>query len=290
MNEKIIRWFKSPYPQNYILAHPWAGAVIIALFSISFTLLYRPVGAHEGQHMGYAATMLVYSIVSAGILAMGILLLKRTGYFAGKENWTVLKELLAIFLILLLMGIVVYFIAFFVEPPASRWNLSTLLDSVKRAFLVGIIPFGFFSLVNAKYLFGTTYTPGETGRDSEQYPGEEKLFIKSQLKKEKLSFYPSQFIYAEAEGNYIAFHLQDEKSVKKKTIRNSMNNIEEQLSAHPAFFRVHRAFIINITRVRTKKGNIAGYRLKLEGCPEEIPVSRQNAKAFEEVYEKHFPG
>ena len=69
----------------------------------------------------------------------------------------------------------------------------------------------------------------------ENQPPEELVQISSQLKKEELSFYPGQFLYAESDGNYVVFYLNINEQVKKVIIRNSINNIEQQLSEIPYF-------------------------------------------------------
>jgi DNA-binding LytR/AlgR family response regulator len=45
--------------------------------------------------------------------------------------------------------------------------------------------------------------------------------------------------------------------------------------------RVHRAFLVNLRKIESKKGNTLGYRLKLGGSDIEIPVSRNNTKNFD---------
>jgi DNA-binding LytR/AlgR family response regulator len=116
---------------------------------------------------------------------------------------------------------------------------------------------------------------------------EELIRIESQLKKEELNFYPNQFIYAESEGNYTSFHLKLENQIKRKIIRNSISNIEQQLSTIPYFFRTHRAFIINLKMIDSQKGNTLGYRLKLSGIDNEIPVSRQKTRDFDEIMNRY---
>jgi DNA-binding LytR/AlgR family response regulator len=118
-------------------------------------------------------------------------------------------------------------------------------------------------------------------------PLEELIRIGSQLKKEELTFFPGQLIYAEADGNYIVFHLNIEDQIKKKIIRNSISNIEQQLSAIPFFFRTHRAYIVNLKKVCAQKGNTLGYRLKLSGTDIEIPVSRQKTRDFDLILERY---
>jgi DNA-binding LytR/AlgR family response regulator len=94
---------------------------------------------------------------------------------------------------------------------------------------------------------------------------------------------PGEFIYAESEGNYVVFHLIREERSSEVTIRNSISDIEHQLTVIPFFMRTHRAFIVNAAKVISKKGNSLGYQLKLEGSNNKIPVSRHNTGKFDEL-------
>jgi hypothetical protein len=214
-------------------------------------------------------------------------LLKQYRFFSDANEWTFLKELLSLIIILLTVGIGLYFMGFIMEPPADRWNLATFIDSCKYAFLVGIVPYGIFTLINYQHLFTKeivrNFNPDKKSSPEES---EELIRIGSQLKKEELSFYPNQLIYAESEGNYVVFFLYIEQQVKKKMIRNSISNIEEQLSAIPYLVRTHRAFIVNIKQVISEKGNTLGYHLKLNGVDNVIPVSRQRTKTFDNLLKK----
>ncbi|MDP4275617.1 MAG: LytTR family DNA-binding domain-containing protein, partial [Bacteroidota bacterium] len=217
-------------------------------------------------------------------------IINKIRYFSKEKAWTILKELLAIVIVLLGMGIFVYFIGFLFESPAQRWNLFTFFDSCKHAFLVGIIPFAFFTLINYRYLFAAQIVQNNirTSTDpSTVVEAEELIQIGSQLKKEELSFYPNQFIYAESEGNYVVFYLKGNPQIRKEIIRNSISNIEQQLSAIPFFMRTHRAFIVNIKEVLSKKGNSLGYHLRLSGIEAEIPVSRQNTQNFNQLLKQY---
>lgn len=280
--------FSVKYPQNYILKNPWVGSLIIILFSFLFVTIYRPLEAHESKTLTYAETMAIYCF-SAGISALiFILIIKKIPYFSKPEEWNFGKELLSVLLVLLGMGIAIYFMAFIMEPPADRWNLATILDSFLNAFLVGIVPLAFFSLVNVQYLLNRGYVQYmEQGLNGlKGVSSEEKIFIKSKLKKQDLEFFPSQFLYVESDGNYVGFHLIEEGKVVKKVIRNSISNIEMQLSGIPSMLRVHRAFIVNLRKVQSKHGNTSGYRLSLKNVDKEIPVSRHNTAIFDRMYEK----
>jgi DNA-binding LytR/AlgR family response regulator len=69
--------------------------------------------------------------------------------------------------------------------------------------------------------------------------------------------------------------------VQKKVIRNSITDVEQQLAHIPYLARTHRAFIVNLKKIKSKKGNSLGYRLRLQGTEAEIPVSRNNTRILQ---------
>lgn len=280
----LQKLFSKKFPQNFIIKQPFYGALLIAGFTLVFALLYKPLGSHASRFLGYEATMAVYAFISAVSLFGWINLLIRINYFSKHTDWTLAKELLAIIILLFALGVVIYFAAFILEEPASRWNFPTFFDSIKNAFLIGIIPFLFFTALNYLYWISPEEKYGTFSDSGSVSAKEELIQISSQLKKESLSFYPSQFIYAESESNYVNFYLQTDEKIQKKVIRNSITDVEQQLTNIPFFARTHRAFIVNLKKIKSKKGNSLGYRLRLQGTAAEIPVSRNKTRAFGQLF------
>ena len=286
MKGRIIKWLNIKYPQNYIIKNPFTGTLIIALFVFGFTVLYKPFNTHAARAFSYETTMAIYSLLSGIFIFLSIKILKTVKYFSKTKDWTIFKEFLSVFLVLFVLGIAIYVLGFFIETSAQRWNISTFLNSFKGAFLTGIIPLFFFTAINYPYLFSESIdlnigNVAITGQENQ--PSEDLIQISSQLKKEDLSFYPSQFLYAESDGNYVVFYLSINNLVKKEIIRNSINSIEQQLSGIPYFLRIHRAFIVNLKKVRSKQGNTLGYMIKLSETEIKIPVSRKNTKDFNKL-------
>jgi hypothetical protein len=285
MVPEIYKWFNKKFPQNFILNKPYIGALIFLVFGYVFLTLYKPLNIHAARSLSLELTMVAYCSIFSIIIVGSVKLIKHITFFSNDNEWTILKEILSILIILTGMGIAAYFAGFLIEEPAQRWNLSTFLDSCKITFLIGIIPFAFFTLINYRYIFYTdivVYYKQANNQFIAEQP-EELIRIGSQLKKEELSFYPSQFLYAESDGNYVVFYLTKNDLIKKEIIRNSINNIEQQLSGIPYFIRIHRAFIVNLKKVTSKQGNTLGYRIKLTDNEFKIPVSRQNTKVFNEL-------
>jgi len=290
MSDVIYKWLKTKYPQNYIIRNPFKGALIIAAFCFGFAVLYKPLDTHGTRGLSFVVTMAFYCFLSGIFIFLSVKLLKAIRYFSDSKDWTILKELLSVFIVLFGFGIAIYLLGFLIEPSGPRWNISTFLDSFKAAILVGIFPLIFFTAINYRFLFLRSVNYNEekspvTG--SENQPHENLIKISSQLKKEELSFYPSQFLYAESDGNYVDFYLTGNNRIKKEIIRNSINNIEQQLSEIPYFLRTHRAFIVNLKKVKSKQGNTLGYQIKLTDNELKIPVSRKNTKIFNELLARY---
>jgi len=287
MNNPIYKWLNRKYPQNFIIKHAVVGSVVCLVFCLGFLLIYRPLGTHESRILSYGSTMAIYCFILAVSVLVMIRILRSINYFSDMEEWTVLKECLSILFIVVGMGVFIYFVGFLVEEPSQRWNFSTFFDSCKSAFLIGIIPFLFFTLMNSRYFYSyNVRSESKRNAEPEAEQPEKMIQIDSKLKKEKLNFYPNQFLYATSEGNYVVFYLYRDNKVQKEIIRNSISNIEEQLSQFPFVIRTHRAFIVNIQKVYLKKGNALGYQLKLSNIETEIPVSRPNIHSFDRLFNK----
>jgi len=281
----VNNFLNKMYPRNFILNKPYTGTLIFFIFCFGFVTLYNPLKMHESRFLDYEATMAVYMSGSSFFIFGLIKMLRANPYFSNELEWTILKEIIAIVIILLGMGIFIFFFGFFLEVHGDRWNLITFWDSFKHAFLIGIFPLGFFTATNYRYLFVSETLQNYSqaaGSSQHEYP-EELLRIGSRLKKEELSFYPSQFIFAESEGNYVVFHLNTDDKIRKVMIRNSITEIEQQLSPVTFIMRTHRAYIVNVKKVRSRNGNTLGYHLKLFGSDADIPVSRQNTQAFNQL-------
>jgi len=287
MIKELQNRFTKLFPQNFLLKKPVAGAAVIALFNFVFVMIYRPAQTHPGYFLSYEMTMAVYC-AGVGLAAfLAIYLMKMTRFFSTPEEWNFIKELISIFIVVFAMGTAVYFMAFLIEEPADRWNLETLAGSYIGTFLIAGIPLYLFTAININQLFQTKLTHSQKDQElAEHGAGEELITINTPLKKEELSFYPSEFLYAESDGNYVNFFLHRESEIRKKVVRCSISSVEEQLSDFPFLLRTHRAFIVNLKKVAEANGNALGFRLKIPKITGEIPVSRRHTGTFRERFKQ----
>ncbi len=113
---------------------------------------------------------------------------------------------------------------------------------------------------------------------------EEKIIIKGNTK-ESLGVLPSMLQFIEAEGNYInVFYLENGVS-QKKTLRCTLKQIEELFKDYSNIIRCHRAFIVNIDKIKHVDGNAQGYRLHIDDTDRTVLVSRAYATSVYDIIE-----
>lgn len=93
----------------------------------------------------------------------------------------------------------------------------------------------------------------------------------------------SEIVFLKSANNYVEIGYHDEGIVKKKMIRNTLRNVEQQLSEFNNFVRTHRTSIVNIHYVNKLHKNFNNYWLSLDHTKETISVSRQYLMAVKEL-------
>jgi len=97
----------------------------------------------------------------------------------------------------------------------------------------------------------------------------------SENKFEKISLQLTEIIMLRSADNYIEIFWEKEGEIKKKLIRQTLQNTEYQLTNYPQIIRCHRTCLFNTNYVSKLNIYPQGYKLKLKYIDEEIPVSRQ---------------
>ncbi|NME36737.1 MULTISPECIES: LytTR family DNA-binding domain-containing protein [Fusobacterium] len=86
--------------------------------------------------------------------------------------------------------------------------------------------------------------------------------------------------YIEADEKECLVHTKN----KIYTTKQKISKLEEVLS-NKKFFKSHRAYLVNIDKIRELEAWFSGgYLIKLEDVPNKIPLSRNRIKAFKEMF------
>lgn len=92
---------------------------------------------------------------------------------------------------------------------------------------------------------------------------------------EKLTLPIADVVLLKSADNYVEIIYLEENNLKKKLIRNTLRNIEQQIRPYSNFIRCHRTAIVNIYHIEELNLKYSNYFLSIREYDEQIPVSRQ---------------
>lgn len=112
-----------------------------------------------------------------------------------------------------------------------------------------------------------------------------KTVIESENKSESIELMLSDIIYIRSADNYIELVYNENGELKRRLLRNTLKNIEKQLSQYPDFLRCHRTTLVNTNYIERLYRSYSGVLIKIKGYDIEIPVSRQYLLKVKEIAE-----
>jgi len=212
-----------------------------------------------------------------------------------EDQWTVWKQALHVPVVLLLVSMSNQLVLYLTgnNYPSFGWMYLNVL-------LIGIFPATLDillteqrrlrrNLVQAQALNTqlspsasvTPYESGPLGAGKNSPDGPKEIVLTSENGRDRLLLAAKQLRYVESVGNYVAVYWLNAGVVQKTVLRATLKDVAMLLIPYPAFFRCHRAFLINLTAVTHTDGNARGYQLTLTDVPTTIPVSRAYLAAFD---------
>jgi DNA-binding LytR/AlgR family response regulator len=100
---------------------------------------------------------------------------------------------------------------------------------------------------------------------------------------ETINLLVEDVVFIRSADNYVEILFRESGSLRKKLIRNTLKNIEQQISSYSNFVRCHRICIINTNFIETLSRNYSNYWISVRGFDEKIPVSRQYLLKIKEI-------
>ena len=266
----IKDFWRAPYPS---LVSPWKVVVVPAVIIFLVLYLLQPFGIAR---------------IESGKLWVFVWVLPRMfPRYYEERVWTLGKEVSGTLALLLCITVCVWlYVAWLCGVmPGVRLFFTVLL----WVLILGAFPTVLFAMWNrnirlARNLREATELNLRLSQKPETEETPPATLVFSGGTKEMLEMDARSFLYAESEGNYVRLHYLSHKDNRpvSKLLRLTMKQTEASVASAPFIVRCHRAFLVNLHQVSKVDGNSQGYRLRLEGCAEEVPVSRGYAKEIKE--------
>lgn len=279
----VDHWSR-PYQSYFSPSFRLRQALIFGLFVGLFLWYFHPFQIDQMPQGIHFVSAGFGAVTFFGMLLTNVVVPGLFGAFFEAERWTVGKEIVWVSVTISTIGL--FNFMFFCWFYPNAFTFTTLFWFQVNTLAIGVFPVSLFTLWNesrtrrkysdsAAQLNQRRSPPVEASTDAA--PASDPLIdIPSQNTNESLSLLLSDLLYIQVADNYLeVVHLQG-GLLKKRLLRNTLKEVSEHLSAHPALLRCHKSFLVNMQQVYRVSGNAQGYRLHLHGTEESIPVSRQH--------------
>ena len=274
----LLSILNKPYPP---IQKIWKSAISISLFISLFLYVFQPFGLQLLQHEYKSLVLVGYGLVTFVVLIANksILPLIIPNLFE-EEGWTIKKQILWLIWLLfsISLGNYIYAVLFTVIPWSGFYGL---LIFIAFTVAIGLIPIVLITFIsqNAMLKKNMAHSQEINATIHEKLETQEDI-IAVESGKQTININADHIIAIESEGNYINVLTIEDDQVKSELIRNTIKNLEDQLSDRSSFFKCHRAFIINLSYVQNVSGNSQGFNVDLLKLNKSIPVSRTYTKDF----------
>ena len=277
----VVNWIKKPY---FFINSPKFNLLLcfgVGFFIFLFLYLFQPFGIRyiDNNKLLYTAGFgLVTFIIQLCFFLLFPYLFQS---FFDDEKWTVGKNILFLFLLILSITFGNWYYNSFVQNTSSV-ELLSLKDFFLYTFSISILPITIFTYVSEKlyriHREKTSKKIMESKISLKVTELDKEITIFGDNKKDCITFNIDNLVYINSEGNYASFHLKTEKEITEKVIRNTLTKIDLKLKEYNTIKRCHKSYIINTKFMDSISGNARGYYLKSKLISNQIPISRSFKK------------
>lgn len=268
-----------PYPFYHSPYRRWFTVFGMGVFVFLFLLAFRPFGLNNVPDDLLYFILLGYGLTCSVILCNNLIIIPALFPSLFKEeNWTVMNEILLILFNISCVGLGNAVFTFW------KWNDSITFSSLMHfqliTILVAFLPVSGLVLLKNTALLRKNLAEARNLSDSmhhkkrlDAFKSDVVLLI-AENPRDNFRVAVNDLLYLNSADNYIEIHYLENGVLKNKLLRSSLKNARNDLRNYTAFYRCHRAWIVNLDKVSSITGNSQGYRLVMEKCETRIPVSR----------------
>ena len=265
-----------PYSFNDDLKYNLRLSTGISIGMFMFYLFFQPLDLRNEDLNNRLVIIAGFGFITFFILGLNLIFLPLIfPKFFQTGKWNFIRDVILNAWIWILISTAYTFYARYVGL------IDITAHSMFKILLLGLAPVAILIVVNQnkilkRYLQNALELIKKLDQDSDENQNEKhEILIESDNKSESITIGSNSLILIKSANNYIEVFWMEEEKIHKKLIRNTLTNIENQLSNDPIFLRCHRTALINSAFVEQKVSDSHGFQIRLKGIDELIPVSRQ---------------
>jgi len=275
----MLKFLNKSYPFNDDLKHNAKVILFISFGVLVFLLLFQPIeiSSLSKKDIFYLVTGLAISTFLT--LSVNLLVLPSLFPKAFDSNkWNIKKEIFWNLWILLAISSSDFF---FYSKLVGILDIG--FSDIVKIILLGILPVAVLIVINQERLLRSHLRSAQQMNkrllENKQLK-EELIPFESDYKKDKLIIKAGSLILIKSADNYIEVFFESNGAIKNQMIRSTLNQAEELLKKFDFIMRCHRAFIVNIDRIKEIKGNSQGYKIFFENIDFPALVSQKYILEF----------
>lgn len=281
----MLNLFKQPYSVSSVnerIVHTIAISTFVYIFLVvfePFDLNLLDASNKDLIVLGYGIFILLILFIFYVIVPLGL------PTIFSSTKWKVYKELVWMIFVLFIIGTGLSTYEHFIGTRTMGWV--SLYETILKTAVIGFFPITALVVLNYTRLLKKHYDEAETinallntNEDSNRSTESAHVSIKSDNKSESFSKEKDSILFLTTLGNYVEIYFVQDGKVKKEILRATLGKTEKQLSEYLDFFRCHRAFIVNTSKIVSIDGNASGYNLHFQNTDQIVPVSRRNTSKF----------
>jgi ABC-type multidrug transport system fused ATPase/permease subunit len=274
--------------------HPFifnSGSILIpGIFTFLLILLFRPLGFNSLPLNYVVAFALGFGLIASTLVWFTVKLLKFIApKWMDEDSWTLGKEVLLIFTVLVFIVLTIFFIFFGINVTEhGPWELFKMVFI--KTLLFSAFPILFMVLFE-QYNYQRKQLKEAEKLNQKVKAENGDLDVIHSIAAENgqlvLQLKTNEILWAQSDGNYLElFYLNEAREIKKELIRNRLKNLAELLP-NDTFFHCHKSFLINLHQVQKVQGNARNFEVILRYSNSPIPVARSKSSELKEKINLH---
>lgn len=271
--------FDKPFPYYESSSRRIKSALFSGFLVFIFLFIFRPFSLYRFDNLFALQITAGYGILTCIMVLLNVFWVTKIfpKYFR-ESGWSVRREILFIMWIIFTIGLANAIYSGFVFTDTLSFEYVAMFQVF--TLLVAILPVSINVMVMQSLL---NHRNAKSAEEISKHMHHKKrldsapdamITIKSDNKKEELHIPAKSLLYITSADNYISVTYLEQGKEAHKLLRSTLKNAKEDLRTYTAFYRCHRAWIVNLDRVISVSGNSQGYRLVLDSSDTVIPVSR----------------
>ena len=273
--------FSKPYPKESNPKKKIITALFLGTFVFLFLIFYQPFSINLWHPDHKILRLFGYGIITSTLALFNILIVEKIFFkWFREENWKVWKSIAWSMWNILVIGIFNMLYSYW--QGMLRISVSGFLYFQFITLLIGIFPVLIVTLMHYLRLQKRNLLKAqqlnriiENDKASTMNSlSNETIALIAENGKDQITLNPKDLLALVAADNYVEVYYLRNNQLIKELLRNSIRNLEEALKERAMFFRCHRSYLVNLTKVVHVSGNSQGYKLQLEHSELIVPVSR----------------